>query len=133
MKPLRIIGIFTLSAAFVAMFFASCGKQQESEALKESEADSLLEAYNKAEDYEGTIALADSLQQAGAISKLKAAYYRGNAFSMLDNARESENILKPILTEKPTNLDDSLMYYECVISLTEIYSLGNNHDGPTHV
>ena len=128
MKPLRIIGIFALSAAFVAMLFASCTKQQESEALKESEADSLLEACNKTEDYEGTIALADSLEQAGAISKLKAGFYRGCAFSMLGNARESENILKPLLAEKPKNLNDSLMYYECVISLTEIYSLGNDHE-----
>ena len=70
--------IYILAVAAVLSAMLSCDHQQQA-AQKQTEADSILRAAIDARDYERMIALCDSLEQTGDISKIRAANNRGSA------------------------------------------------------
>lgn len=54
-------------------------------------ADSLLDAAHQAHDYDRILSLADSLQATGDLSRMKACYWRGYAYSRVANWRSAED------------------------------------------
>lgn len=128
MKTMKksLIGILAVMVVLSAML--SCGQAQQND-KKLSEADSLLNAAYQAEDYERVIILADSLEQVGDISKIRAALNRGSANHSLYKPKLAEDEYKKALAETPKNEADSLEFYICACYLVDLYNLSGNNEG----
>ena len=114
----------TLAVMAVLSAMLSCGHGQQN-AQKRTVVDSLLNAADKAGDYERKLALCDSLEQTGDISVIVAATYRGYAYQYLGKHKLEENEFKKALAETPKDHRDSLVYYGCATYMTDIlYSKG---------
>ena len=116
-----------IAAVLMAAMMLSCGHGQQNE-LKQTMADSLIDAAFDARDYERVLTLCDSLEQRGDISLFKAALERGYANYTLDKKKLAEDELKKALAETPKNETDSLLFYRCVCNLTDIYNLSGNYE-----
>ena len=125
MKKLLIPLLAITAVLCVAL---SCSNEPQN-AEKQSEADSLLKAAYNAADYERVIVLADSLEQVGAISKIRAALNRGIANDRLDKLKLAKDEYKKALAETPKNEADSLWIYMCVCNLVDLYDLSGNDEG----
>ena len=119
--------IYILAVAAVLSAMLSCDHQQQA-AQKQTEADSILRAAIDARDYERMIALCDSLEQTGDISKIRAANNRGSANAQLDKNKLAEDEYKKALAETPKNEADSLYFYDSAISLSNLYTLSGNYE-----
>ena len=124
--------ILTLAAvalmAMMVLTILSCDHQQQT-AQKQTEADSIIMAAYDGRDYECAIALCDSLEQAGDISKIRAALFRGNAYFQLGKMKPAEDEYKKAMVETPKNETDSLCFYQIACKLSEIYNVSRNDDG----
>ena len=119
--------IHLLAVAAVLLAMLSCGHQQQN-ARKQTEVDSLISAAGDAKDYERLITLCDSLEQAGVISIIRASAVRGVAHFYLNEIKLSENEYKKALAETPKNETDSLDFYQCVCSLSDLYNVRGNNE-----
>ena len=96
---------------FVAIFavLSSC-QEHKQVGLRSSEADSLINVAYKLRDYERIVSLADLHQQTGALSDMKAYYWRGYAYSRMRRMRQAEVEWKQAVARNITNAED-LEYY----------------------
>ena len=114
-----------IAAVLMAAMMLSCGHGQQNE-LKQTKADSLIDAAFDARDYERVLTLCDSLEQRGDISLFKAALERGYAYQYLSKNKLEVKVLKEVLTATPTNAKDSSDYFSCVAKLVDALS---SYDG----
>lgn len=98
------------------MFAAACSHRRQNE-LKQTAADSLINAASDARDYERVLTLCDSLEQRGDISLYKAASMRGWAYYYLGQPKVTEKELRRVLAATPTNANDSLEYFDAATQL----------------
>ena len=126
----KLQNVTTAVAAMAMVTFVclSCDHQQQT-AKKQTEADSIIMAAYDGRDYECAIALCDSLEQAGDISKIRAALFRGNAYFQLGKMKPAEDEYKKAMAETPKNETDSLCFYQIACKLSEIYNVSRNDDG----
>ena len=126
----KLQNVTTAVAAMAMVTFVclSCDHQQQT-AKKQTEADSIIMAAYDGRDYECAIALCDSLEQAGDISKIRAALFRGNAYFQLGKMKPAEDEYKKAMVETPKNETDSLCFYQIACKLSEIYNVSRNDDG----
>ena len=119
----KLIYVCTLLMAAMACE----NKQQETQ--KSANADSLINIAIMAQERDKIMALADSFEKTGDISPIRAAQYRGEAYTQLYNFTEAENEFKKAIdSKKPTNLKDSIAQFCCVSNLVQLYGLRRNHD-----
>lgn len=96
---------------FVVIFAALSSCQEHKQVgLRSSEADSLINVAYKLRDYERIVSLADLHQQTGALSDMKAYYWRGYAYSRLRRMRQAEVEWKQAVARNIENAED-LEYY----------------------
>ena len=126
----KLQNVTTAVAAMAMVTFVclSCDHQQQT-AKKQTEADSIIMAAYDGRDYECAIALCDSLEQAGDISKIRAALTRGKAYSQLNKLKLAEDEYKKALADVPKNVTDSLLFYQSVCYLSDLYNVSCNDDG----
>jgi serine phosphatase RsbU (regulator of sigma subunit) len=116
-----------IAAVLMAAMMLSCGHGQQNE-LKQTMADSLIDAAFDARDYERVLTLCDSLEQRGDISLFKAALERGYAYQYLSKKKLEVKVLKEVLTATPTNAKDSSDYFSCVAKLVDALSYDENYE-----
>ncbi len=112
----------------VALIMLSCDHHQQA-AQKQTEAGRILQAAYEARDYERMIALCDSLEQTGDISKIRAASTRGSVNNQLGKNKLAEDEHKKALAETPKNEIDSLQFYRSAVELSSLYSVSGNYEG----
>lgn len=96
-------------AVLATALLASCTEEQKV-SRQQMAADSLMAGAYGARDYDSLIALADELQGTGALSDMKACYWRGYAFSRQRKMRSAEMEWKNAVA-LGTHQDDDLEYY----------------------
>ena len=69
--------LWVLAIAMTALLTTACGGSKDKELRLQ--ADQIMEATDKAKDYDAILAKADSLEKAGVLSPTKANYWRGYA------------------------------------------------------
>ena len=116
-----------IAAVLMAAMMLSCGHGQQNE-LKQTMADSLIDAAFDARDYERVLALCDSLEHRGDISLFKAALERGYAYQYLSKNKLEVKVLKEVLTATPTNAKDSSDYFSCVAKLVDALSYDGSYE-----
>ena len=116
-----------IAAVLMAAMMLSCGHGQQNE-LKQTMADSLIDAAFDARDYERVLTLCDSLEQRGDISLFKAALERGYAYQYLSKNKLEVKVLKEVLTATPTNAKDSSDYFSCVAKLVDALNFVGNYE-----
>ena len=117
-----------LTAVAVLAVTMSCGRKGMPSAQQLSEADSLFSAAKSNRDHNRVLKLGDSLYDAGAITLINAAKYRGNAYYNLGNYRLAEKEYRLALAEKPVSTMDSLDYYLCATALTYTLVMKGNEE-----
>lgn len=107
MKKVRICQyvVFLL----MALLLASCTEKQQV-TQKKFEADSVLIAAYNERDYDRLLFWADTLQSSGMISKMRACYWRGYAYSRQRMMRSAEMAWKEAVSLEVENGED-LEYY----------------------
>ncbi len=121
--------ILIIAAVAVLAVTMSCGRKGMPSARQMSEADSLFNAAKTNRDYDRMVTLADSLYEAGAITLINAAKYRGNAYYNLGNYRLAEKEYRLALVETPASTMDSIDYYLCATALSYVSIMkGNNEE-----
>ncbi len=101
--------IILLIVAMASMMLTSC-KESHSVRITKAEADSLIEVAHKEHAYDKILALIEKHEETGAISPLKAHYWRGYVFSRQRKMRMAENEWKHAIEEE-ANTPDALEYY----------------------
>ncbi len=104
----RHTGLLILIAGAI-LSLTACVKttKQKREA---SQADSLVTAAYKARDYQKLISIADEHEAEGTMSKMKAYYWRGYAYSRMNHRRQAEREWKKAVELEVAD-DDDLRYY----------------------
>ena len=105
----------------------SCRPGQPS-AVKQTEADSLIDAALFARNYERVLTLCDSLEERGDISLFKAASVRGWAYYYTGQPKLTEKELRRALAATPTNSKDSLQYFEAVVQFANSRSVAGDYN-----
>lgn len=114
---------------FVVLLAISACKNGQQTAKKYSDLDSLIDSVALMKDGEKTLALADSLEEAGEISLFRACSLRGEAYVELFQFAKAEEEFRKVYTATPENYDDSIQYFNCVNALVQQQILRKDHDG----
>ena len=111
-NKLRSLNLLLMALAMMsAMTLTSCSCKEEPHAVRQKvETDSLLNAAHKAHDYEKILQLADVHEQEGRLSRQKACYWRGYAYSSLRKMRMAEQEWKEAVSQDVVQSKD-LEYY----------------------
>jgi signal transduction histidine kinase len=96
-------------ASLATMTLTSC-KEVRNVKITKAEADSLIEVAHKEHAYDRILSLVEKHEETGAISPLKAHYWRGYVFSRQRRMRLAENEWKQAIEEN-ANTPDALEYY----------------------
>lgn len=120
--------ILIMAAVAVLTATVSCGRKGMPSARQQSEADSILGGAIRDRDYDRTMALADSLYDAGAITLIYAARYRGIAYYNSGNYRLAEKEFRLALAEKPVSTMDSMNYYLSATALSYTLVMKGNEE-----
>ena len=99
-----------LFIAFLASMMLTSCKESHSVKTTKAEADSLLEVAHKEHAYDKILSLIEKHEGTGAISPLKAHYWRGYVFSRQRKMRMAENEWKKAIDED-ADTPDELEYY----------------------
>ncbi|MBO4802360.1 MAG: hypothetical protein J5545_10950, partial [Bacteroidaceae bacterium] len=110
MKRKSFLRIAAVAVSVTVTIFLSCSPGQPS-TVKQTEADSLINAAFAAQNYEHVLTLCDSLQQRGDVSLFKAAFDRAWVYNRTGQPKLRDKELKQALAETPTNTKDSLQYF----------------------
>ncbi len=94
--------------ALAAILFVSCKEHRATH--QHLAVDSLMNAAYQARDYDSILSLANSHQQEGTLSELKACYWRGYAYSRMRKVKMAEMEWKNAISQKVSKTDD-LDYY----------------------
>ena len=125
---MTLAAVLCCAMTMAVLTFSSCGQSLQS-SEKESEADSLINTADQAQNYERVIALCDSFQQKGDISRITAGAMRGKANRMLGRTKLAEDELRKVLAETPTNNKERLLYHQCVCYLSDVIMLKVDYEG----
>lgn len=109
MRPYILQIALFIAAVCTAFILASCDKQQQTE-LQTNEVENAIDMAHRAHDYDKILALSDSLQQKGALSDIKASYWRGYAYSRQHKMRLAEKEWTEAVALGTDNAND-LEYY----------------------
>ena len=108
-RKFGIIILFIVTVATMMTMMTSCTESQGIKVTK-AEADSLLEVAHKEHAYDKILSMVETYEETGAISPLKAHYWRGYVFSRQRKMRMAENEWKKAIEEE-ANTPDALEYY----------------------
>ena len=128
-----------VAAALAVVFFVSCGvkeeatKQSESkvstkDSLKSAMVDSLISLADKAKDYDRKFFLADSLEEAGVISSVRANFLRGSALHSQNKKAASEVYYKRALDVEELDDKDVVFYSRSARTLAQMLSVKNDYE-----
>ena len=101
--------IILLIVTLASMMLTSCKEGHSVKATK-AEADSLIEVAHKKHAYDKILSMVETYEETGAITPLKAHYWRGYVFSRQRKMRMAENEWKQAIEEE-ANTPDALEYY----------------------
>ena len=96
---------------------------------KFTKADTLIREALGARNYQRALALADSLEQTGDFSSLRADNYRGDAYSALGQRVESKECYRRATTNRTPGPRDLWCYQEAGNSLARQLYLDNDYEG----
>ena len=122
---------FLLSVTILTLF--ACGGERRT-GLRHSEnkytqADSLIRGALMVRDYQRALALADSLEQTGDISSVRANNYRGDAYSSLGKRIESKKCYWRATINRDPAAQDRWCYQEAGNSLARQLYLDGEYEG----
>lgn len=124
--------LLTMVILWPALLLTSCGEEKLT-GKPDTEADSLIHVAYKIRDYEQIITLSDLHQQSGALSPIKAYYWRGYAYSRLRKMRQAETEWKQAVAQK-VETDEGLEYYaKSANRLTGLLYMKFDYDGALRV
>ena len=119
----KIIYLFTILLAAI-----SCENRQYS-ALNDFTVDSIINHPLLVGNPDGTIALADSFENIGAITHIHASNRRGNAYLQKSMLNEADAEFKSAITgTTPKNQFDSVLYYTATSNIVQYMSVRKNFD-----
>jgi signal transduction histidine kinase len=101
--------------------------------LRSTEADSLIQVAYKLRDYERIVSLADLHQQTGALSDMKAYYWRGYAYSRLRKMRQAEVEWKQAVAHSIVNAEDIEYYSKSANRLAGLLYIKFDYEGTMRV
>ena len=118
----------------VSVVLSSCQKRLASapEPVK-SDADSLLEVAHMAHDNPRILALADSLEEAGAISRIKADYWRGYSYYSQWNNPMCQQFWLEAVTLKVNNSDDLAYHGRAANRLSDVLLVRGEYESATRI
>jgi hypothetical protein len=121
--------LWMLVAVLTALLTIACGNDAAKEQKKE--ADQKMEATYKAKDYKLMLSTADSLEQAGCLSAVKANYWRGYAYDRLKQKEEAERYWKVSMEagEETTDPEDFEMYARSASHLANLLCIKTDYEG----
>ena len=128
-----------VAATLAAVFFVSCGGEDESSAkgdskmsakdsIRSSKVDSLISLADKAKDYERKFFLADSLEKAGVISSVRANFLRGSSLHSQNKRAASEVYYKKALDVEELDDKDVIYYSRSARTLAQMLSVKNDYE-----
>jgi serine phosphatase RsbU (regulator of sigma subunit) len=107
----------------------ACNNNQQKQKSKLSKADSILtDAYLK-RNFDRTIELADSFEQAGVYSYIHASRRRGEVYqgaNMYEKAMAE--FKKAVNTANPDNIQDSVSYITCLSNLVQLQGIHDDYE-----
>ena len=125
---LRRLPLLAAWAVVTAAMLAACDRQRQAD-TQMTQADSLINAAYKTHNYESILTLADLHQQTGALSDLKAYYWRGYAYSRQRKMRMAEMEWKKAVAQPVHDADDLAYYAKAANRLTGLYYLKSDYEG----
>ena len=105
----RFTIVMLLMAAWASISLTSC-QENQSKSVTKLESDSLIAVAHKEHAYDRILELVEKQEQSGAISPLKAYYWRGYVYSRQRKMRMAENEWKQAIKEN-ANTPEALEYY----------------------
>ena len=97
------------------------------------EIDSLLTTAHEAHDYEQILELADHYEAAEVLSKLKACYWRGYAYSGMRKMRQAEKEWKEAVTQDVISAGDLEYYSKSANRLAGLLYMKFDYEGTIRV
>ena len=134
MKRIRLLAI-VLSLGFAITSFTSCdeGTKSQLKAIRSSNADSLLFAAGKVQDYDRLLALVDSFESSGDITEISANRWRGVAYYYQGQLRRSEYFYQKVVNENITSEEDQLNYNKSARRLASLHVQKGDYAGALRV
>ena len=127
MKRLIIMVLMVLT-------LTSCSwNNQQKVATQQVEVDNHLNAAHQAHDYEEILQLADRHERDGVLSKLKACYWRGYAYSGMRKMRQAENEWKEAVSQRMVNANDLEYYSKSANRLAGLLYMKFDYEGTIRV
>ena len=129
MNPMKKV---ILSTMVVLILFACGGEKRAGLRYSNSkftQADTLIRETLGARDYQRALALADSLEQTGDFSSIRANNYRGDAYSSLGRRAESKECYRRATANKKPAAHDLWCYQEAGNSLAKRLYLDGDYEG----
>ena len=116
----------------LCVVFSSCEEKQHV-GLHSGEADSLINVAYKLRDYDRILSLADLHHQTGALSDLKAFYWRGYAYSRMRKIRQAEIEWKQAVAHGIDNAEDLDYYSKSANRLAGLLYIKFDYEGTMRV
>lgn len=132
-SPFRPLHLFLLALAAIMMLALTSCEEKEAVSSQTMEADSLLNVAHRAHDYEKILLLADINEQSGRLSKLKACYWRGYAYSSLRKMRQAEKEWKEAVSQNIVHGDDLEYYAKSANRLAGLLCMKFDYEGTIRV
>lgn len=118
----------------MALTFTSCSwKDNQQATTQQVEIDSLLTTAHEAHDYEQILELADHYEAAEVLSKLKACYWRGYAYSGMRKMRQAEKEWKEAVTQDVISAGDLEYYSKSANRLAGLLYMKFDYEGTIRV
>jgi len=101
-----------------------------SQKSEEQHADRLMEAAYKAKDYQGMMAVADSLEEEGSLSAVEANYWRGYASDRLKRKDEAERYWRVSMAagERAADKNDFVTYAKSASRLANMFTVRGDYE-----
>ncbi len=130
--PVRKV-CFMLFITYIICMLTACNETPQLKGQQTPEVDSLINEAYKAHDYGRIMALADLYQQTGALSDLKAYYWRGYAYSRQRKVRLAEMEWKQAVSLDIKNQDDLEYYSKSANRLAGLLYMKFDYEGVMRV
>ncbi len=130
--PVRKV-CFMLFITYIICMLTACNETPQLKGQQTPEVDSLINEAYKAHDYGRIMALADLYQQTGALSDLKAYYWRGYAYSRQRKVRLAEMEWKEAVSLDIKNQEDLEYYSKSANRLAGLLYMKFDYEGVMRV
>ena len=125
---------YVIALSMAILLVMSCSKPQSGKTLLRAEqSDSLMEASYQARNYQRLLVLADSLNDVGLLSDVKANYWRGYAYSRLRRMRAAEFYWSRVTDGEVSKEEDRTYYYKSANRLASLLLLKGDYEGTLKV